>query len=42
MESSASPALLMCAIAFLVPFAQIALFKALLKSGVKGDLSNSK
>lgn len=42
MESSMFPALLMCAIAFLIPIAQIALFKALLKSGVKAQLSSIK
>ena len=35
MESNIFPALLMSAIAFLIPFAQIALFKALLHSGIK-------
>lgn len=35
MESSMFPALLMSAIAFLVPLVQLALFKALLHSGIK-------
>ena len=35
MESNIVPALLMSAIAFLIPLAQIALFKALLRSGLK-------
>ena len=35
MASSILPALLMSVIAFLIPFAQIALFKALLHSGIK-------
>ncbi len=32
MESNTSVALLMCAIAFLIPITQLALFKALLKT----------
>ncbi len=32
MENTTSPALLMCAIAFLIPIAQLALFRALLKT----------
>jgi hypothetical protein len=35
MACSILPALLMSAIAFLIPLAQIALFKALLRSGIK-------
>lgn len=35
MESNLIPALLMSAIAFLIPLAQIALFKVLLHSGIK-------
>ncbi len=35
MACSIFPALLMSAIAFLIPLAQIALFKALLRSGIK-------
>jgi len=35
MESNILPALLMSAIAFLIPLAQIAIFKALLHSGLK-------
>ena len=35
MESSILPALLMSAIAFLIPLAQIVLFKALLHTGIK-------
>jgi hypothetical protein len=35
MANSILPALLMSAIAFLIPFAQIALFKTLLRSGIK-------
>ena len=35
MESSIFPALLMSAIAFRIPLAQIVLFKALLRSGIK-------
>jgi hypothetical protein len=35
MASSILPALLMSVIAFLIPLAQIALFKALLRSGLK-------
>lgn len=42
MESSMFPALLMSAIAFLIPIAQIALFSALLKSGSKTQLSSIK
>ncbi len=40
MENTTSPALLMCAIAFLIPIAQLALFKALLKTLTKPQ--NSK
>ena len=35
MATSILPALLMSAIAFLIPLAQIVLFKALLRSGIK-------
>lgn len=35
MDGSMFPALLMSAIAFLIPLAQITLFKALLKAGTK-------
>lgn len=35
MATSILPALLMSAIAFLIPLAQIVLFKALLRSGLK-------
>ena len=35
MEKSILPALLMSAIAFLIPLAQIVLFKALLKAGIE-------
>ncbi len=35
MESSILPVLLMSAIAFLIPLAQIVLFKALLDAGIK-------
>lgn len=35
MESNVFPALLMSAIAFRIPLAQIILFKALLKAGIK-------
>jgi len=42
METSIFPALLMSAIAFLIQGAQIALFKALLKTGIKTQLSSIK
>jgi len=35
MERSIFPALLMSAIAFLIPLAQVALFKVLIKAGTK-------
>ena len=35
MESKIFPALLMSAIAFLIPLAQVALFRALLRSEIK-------
>lgn len=38
MVSSISPALIMCAIAFFVPIAQVALTKAILKNGIKSRL----
>lgn len=38
MESNLFPALIMCALAFLMPLAQVALVKAVLANGIKTRL----